>query len=391
MTWHVLDIGSIWIKEFTSALTESVPTLGWNRRMKSWVPRLSVGCLKSLQDPALNFIDFDLQRGYYRFPICQLIGFGRKLSSAIQRLSTDPGSSPLICTSAFYAAVAEKWRGPLVYYLTDFTPKYTDMNLSLVRSLDARICRRADAVFPNSVRIGRYLVEEAGCDPAKITVVPNATRTDNVSDSPLFGPAPLPSDVAHLQRPVAGVLGNLSHNMDWVLLREAIARTPWLTWVFVGPTHMPIPDERAGLAREQVMAAGKRVFFAGEKHYGALQSYARAFDVAILPYKKKEPTFSGSATRFYEHLAACRPIISTPAVFELHDKEPLLSLAATADELVFQLETLKAQQFADGFEVLRWNSSRTETWGHRAAVIRDSVASLVSVAGADLAEITVPL
>ena len=35
-----------------------------------------------------------------------------------------------------------------------------------------------------------------------------------------------------------------------------------------------------------------------------LAAYARAFDVAVLPYRRVEPTYSGSSTRFYEHLAA---------------------------------------------------------------------------------------
>jgi glycosyltransferase involved in cell wall biosynthesis len=391
VTWHVLDIGSIWIKEFASALSLSVPTLGWNRRMKSWSPRVSASPMEKLQDPPLDFINFDLQRGYYRFPIAQLTGFGRNMSLVVAKSSGDPISSPLICTSPFYAAVAEQWPGPVVYYLTDFTAKYSNMNSSLVRALDARMCCRADAVFPNSARIGHYLVDEAGCDSAKVTVVPNATRTDNILSEPLYEPAPLPPDVAHLPRPIAGVVGNLSHNMDWVLLRDAIARTPWLTWLFVGPTHMPIPDPDARAAREDVMAAAGRVFFAGEKHYGTLQSYARAFDVAILPYKKKEPTFSGSATRFYEHLAACRPIISTPGVEELLDKAPLLALTATSRELVRELENLRAQNFADGVERLRWEASRAETWGRRAAVIRDIVTGLSRTARPDLAEVAVPL
>ena len=63
-------------------------------------------------------------------------------------------------------------------------------------------------------------------------------------------------------------------------------------------------------ARNRVMAS-PQARFVGRKPYGELASYARAFDVAILPYRLCEPTYSGSSTRFYEHLAACRPMIAS--------------------------------------------------------------------------------
>ncbi len=95
---------------------------------------------------------------------------------------------------------------------------------------------------------------------------------------------------------------------DWVFLRQTIARTPGFSWLFVGPTSMPLCDAQQKAARAAVMAMGNRVRFLGARPYGDLQSYARSFDVALLPYRLSEPTFSGSSTRFYEHLAACRPI-----------------------------------------------------------------------------------
>ncbi len=183
---------------------------------------------------------------------------------------------------------------------------------------------------PNSQRIADYFVRDAGCDPAKITVIPQATRAANLYAKPPIGPEPLPADVADLVRPVAGVIGNLAANMDWVFLEQTILRTPELTWLLVGPSTMPValPQQRA--ARERLLAAAKisgaRIRFAGARTYGELQRYARSLDVAVLPYHKHEPTYSGSSTRFYEHLAACRPMIATEGFAELLSKEPLLRL-----------------------------------------------------------------
>ncbi len=119
-----------------------------------------------------------------------------------------------------------------------------------------------------------------------------------------------------------------------------------------------------------------RVRFVGAKPYGLLQRYARAIDVAVLPYRRAEPTFSGSSTRFYEHLAACRPIVSTRGFEELTHKEPLLRLADDAGDLADVLTALQTQHFEDGWEQARWQASRRGTWTMRAATLIRALARL---------------
>ncbi len=184
-----------------------------------------------------------------------------------------------------------------------------------------------------------------------------------------------------MHRPIAGVIGNLAENIDWILLREAIEKSPWLSWVFVGPTSMEIRDAEQLKARNFLMSLGGRVRFVGEKPYGDLRSYARTFDVAVLPYLKREPTYSGSSTRFYEHLAACRPMIATRGFEELLHKEPLLRLIDTSDELIASLNSLRAANFSDGREELRWRASQHETWERRAAQMIAALSARVEIAG----------
>ena len=109
----------------------------------------------------------------------------------------------------------------------------------------------------------------------------------------------------------------------------------------------------------------KSALFLGPKPYGELQAFARAFDVAVLPYLKSEPTYSGSSTRFYEHLAACRPMLATRGFAELLEKPPLLELVDTPTQMVAGLERLREMSFCDGFEEARWDASRTGTWENR--------------------------
>jgi glycosyltransferase involved in cell wall biosynthesis len=367
--WHVLDVGSIWMKEFAAALSNLVA-------VKCWAPEIrNFGYWEKwerdveLTDPCLQFTVFPMQRGYARFPIGAVLPTASQLTRRLERGTPEPANSTLVCTSPFYAPVAERWPGTVIYYLTDLTAAYPGLNRRQVEALDRRMCRVAALVCPNSCHTGRYLQTVAGCAADKILVIPNATRERNVLPVPLETPGAPPADLADLARPMVAVIGNLAYNLDWLLLRETVNRTPDFSWVFVGPTEMEIPDARMSEARSELMARGGRVRFTGAKPYAVLCQYARACDVAMLPYLRSEATFSCSATRFYEHLAACRPMISTRAVEELLHKEPLLKLVDTATEAVKELERLKNCAFRDGQEKARWKASADGTWEARAATM----------------------
>jgi glycosyltransferase involved in cell wall biosynthesis len=254
----------------------------------------------------------------------------------------------------------------VVYYSTDLTKGYAGMDPEQVVKLDYRMCRVAQAVCPNSQRIADYLQREAACDPARITVIPNATRASNVSELPLLSPSDPPADLRDLPRPIVGVIGNFASNMDWTLLESAVEKTHDVSWAFVGPTDMPIADAEATRLREKLTGLGGRVRFLGSRPYSQLAAYARCFDAALIPYAKSEPTISGSATRFYEHLAACRPILANRAHCELLTKEPLLKLVDDGAALSAEIERLRRNGFSDGLEEMRWKASRNGTWHVRA-------------------------
>ena len=368
--WQILDVGSIWMREFASALSEQVPTVAWQPAMV----RAGFGAVsvrrEQVADPPLEVRRFALQRGYSRAPVRWVLRFERRVLRLLLGACADATRSPLICTTPFYAPVAELWPGPVIYYATDLTVGYDGLDPKQVRQLDERMCRAARAVCPNSRRIAEYFVREVGCSPEKITVVPNATRESNVPTRPLEVPGELPGDLASVPRPIAGVIGNMAGNVDWTLVRGAIERTPWLGWVFVGPVGKPLVDREQDEARAWVQQRGR---FIGAKPYGELQQYARSFDVAVLPYRKKEPTYSGSSTRFYEHLPAGRPMVATRGFAELLEKEPLLTLVDTPEQAAEAMERLRAMGFKDGCEVARWEASRLGTWQERARMLRRSI------------------
>lgn len=383
--WHLLQVSDVLDLEFGSALAESVPVLAWQPQRSLLPSIVGVGeeeesisshVPAKLEDGGypLRVRKLPLIRGYARPPLSAIWPTQKDVYERLLAQTPDPQNSPLICSVPYFAGVAERWPGPVVYWLTDLIAEYSSANRERVMRLDRRMCAAATLVCPNSERLRTYLIQSAACDPLKIEIVPNATRAMNLLPSAPSRPASLPGIIKNVPRPIAGVIGNLAGNMDWLLLERVIEQTPWLSWVFVGPTSMAMDDPEARRAREAVMAHS-RTDFVGRQEYGDLASFARAFDVAVLPYKRCEPTYSGSSTRFYEHLAACRPMVATPGLEELTRKVPLLTLCDTAEQIIAALDTLREQGFDDGLTGRRWTESQHGTWSARARTVRDSLAS----------------
>ena len=257
-TWHVLDIASVPVTEFASALSKLTPALAWRPQVSSiGVLRRSVR-FETIANPPLRVAYFPVQRGCSS-PLIQWISrSAKRTQKLLLAQSTDASKCPLVCTSSFYAPVAERWPGPVVYYLTDLTTAYEGINGRQVRALDERLCRVAHLVCANSRRIGDYVIREAHCDSKKVVVIPNATRLRMSRQSTYAVPGNLPPDIAELSRPIAGVIGNLAGNLDWMLLREAIDRSPSISWVFVGPTSMKISEVSQRNARDLVISNGSQ-------------------------------------------------------------------------------------------------------------------------------------
>ena len=365
--WEILDVGSIWMREFASAMARAQSVVAWWPEMRALGAFQSWEREETIAEPALKVLRYPLQRGYARTPIQQLLPYQLALLKRLRAHCRDETNTALLCSTPFYAPVAEQWNGPVVYYVTDLTAGYATVDGVQVKALDRRMCAVASAVCANSRRLVEYLQHDAACAPEKITVVPNATRESNLSPEPLMEAGPLPAELAHLRRPIAGVIGNLSGNTDWELLAPVVEGTPWLTWLFVGPAQR-IREKAQEAARRRVMQS-RQVHFVGAKPYGELQAYARSFDVAILPYLKTEPTYSGSSTRFYEHLTACRPMLATRGFAELLEKPPLLELVDTPEEMIGGLERLRGMEFRDGLEEARWQASHDGTWEQRVKMV----------------------
>ena len=131
---------------------------------------------------------------------------------------------------------------------------------------------------------------------------------------------------------------------------------------------------RADLARVRGI---KNIHLLGKKNYSELPNYYRAVDVCIVAFQRTEHIRYSCPTRFYEHLAAGKPVVSTdfPAAREF--PEDMVRIAKDKEEFEQLVsESLKPGQ--DAFVERRKKLARENSWDGRAEKISQMIEAGIS-------------
>lgn len=106
-----------------------------------------------------------------------------------------------------------------------------------------------------------------------------------------------------LSRPVVGFGGSITHLIDTNLFNHIVKQNPDLSFVIIGPVL-----DKSVYNRIHKM---DNLYFFGNIHYHFYPKYVINFDIGIIPYHTKNNAHGGDAIKFYEYLAARKPIVTT--------------------------------------------------------------------------------
>ena len=239
---------------------------------------------------------------------------------------------------------------------------------------EEHLLRTVHRIAAVSLPLAELLAARGGHPKNHARAILNAVDADFLPPVCPAGPSALPEGL-RLPRPLAGVLGRVSSRLrlDW--LDEAIARTPWLHWVFVGEVEEAElrEEDRPTLDR---LLRHPRCTFTGWRSFEALSRFAGSFDVGVMPYSEASLNPLASPRRLFLHLPFGAPVLATPGCAQIDDFASLVDLCRSASELVDALERLRAVGFDDGRREQRWRAAQSHTWTHRAgellALIEDA-------------------
>ena len=277
------------------------------------------------------------------------LGFRRPLLWTYNPLTTQ-----LLDTSTFDG---------IVYHCVDDIAAQPGMPAAAIEAADRELTERADIVFTTSPR----LAETHRQWNAGTHFLPNVADYDHFARA-MAPETPVPEDLALIPAPRLGFIGAVSgYKVDFELLRHiALERPDWSVvvigrigegdpWTSAAPLH--------GLPNLHLL---------GPRSYDRLPAYLKGIDVGLLPNRTNEYTASMFPMKFFEYLAAGRPVVSV-ALPALEAYRDVACLADTRQEFMQGIERALAGSCAT--LDARLAVAAENTWDARTARMLELIAA----------------
>jgi len=188
----------------------------------------------------------------------------------------------------------------LVYHCVDDIKAQPGMPIDIIAKAEQELTTLADIVFVTSV----HLYETRVLWNKNTFYYPNVVDYDHFSKALKF--YELPKDIADIPHPRIGFIGALSgYKVDFHLIRYISDSRPDWEIVLIGEIGEGDP-----LTDPELISGRPNIHLIGPKLYKDLPAYLSGIDVAILPNTLNDYTRSMFPMKFFEYLAAGRPVVS---------------------------------------------------------------------------------
>ena len=339
------------VRQLLSPRQRALPPSGLKKRSES---------LFSLVPPRLLF---ECQR----FPsLDRLSAYFREVQ--IRRLLQKLGFQQVVLFlwNPRFANLLEKFDEAVSCYYVDeeFTSYYgmAESAKQRVRTREESLLRGVDLVFAN----GSALWERKSRYGNTLNV-PMGVDFELFSRALLEDTA-IPSDLAEIQTPRIGYVGNVNDKVDFELL-ESIARTkPQWSVVLVGPLSIRTPEFRSNYERLRLLS---NVHHLGFRPLQTLPNYIRGLDVCLMCYRIDGWAYYGYPLKLHEYLAGGKPVVGSdlPSIREFSG---VISIVRSPEEWRQAIESaLSDNTFAQITK--RVQIARENTWEERVRVIEEAI------------------
>ncbi|MCK4538031.1 MAG: glycosyltransferase [Candidatus Krumholzibacteria bacterium] len=222
----------------------------------------------------------------------------------------------------------------VIYHCVDNYSANPGVDREIVEQMERQVLERADLVLATSPS----LREKCSGLNSNCHYLPNVADFAHFSLA-LDPDTAVPSDLNTIPSPRAVFTGNVSgYKVDFELLRYAASELPGISFVLIGLVGAGDPGSDPSVLDEQ-----ENIHVMGVRDYLDLPAYLKGCDVGLIPFRINETTTGVFPMKFFEYLAAGKPVVTTglPALEEYsehcyiaRDRDTFVSLIRKSIEKV---------------------------------------------------------
>lgn len=319
------------------------------RRFFRWFkgPRVVSGSMVVLSPLVIPFHGFAPVRAFNR------LFLGAQVRYAAKRYGF---SSPILWCYAvnaadFFGQLDEKLK---VYHCVDDISANPLVPKEAVRRMEDKLLKSADVVFATS----KPLYESRKDKNASTYYMPNVADFGhfNRADSPQTKEA---GDLSAIPKPRIGFIGALSeYKLDFKLVHDIAKKRKDWNFVLIGPKGEGEKAADTGMFRDL-----KNVHLFDGRPYADIPSYLKGFDVCLLPNRMNEYTKNMFPMKFFEYLAAGKPVVST-ALESLKEHGDVCYISATEEEFEKNIEKALDEK-DESLKQRRMETAKLHGWDKR--------------------------
>lgn len=180
-----------------------------------------------------------------------------------------------------------------IYYRVDDFSEFPGVRKNLIQQLEHELIEKVDMVVASAENLAR-VGKKAKYLPHGVDFQ-HFSKTESEADKHDLR-------IRNIPGPIIGFFGLLNSWIDFELLAQAATDNPDLSFVFIGPSQLPA----------SALPSATNMHFLGPVSYEELPSYARFFDVALIPFKINPLTISVNPLKLMEYFSLGLPVVSTP-------------------------------------------------------------------------------
>jgi glycosyltransferase involved in cell wall biosynthesis len=242
----------------------------------------------------------------------------------------------------YYHSLAKQLNGFSIYYNVDDYQHYWKGRERQTQNAEDRAVNYAGLVVCVAQYRANQLRRIHSQKGDRIIHIPHGCSPQFMVDHPLEYPNPLPAELRHYSRPIAGYIGTLNYRFDFAYLAQVAAQLPDVTFVLGGALPQPQEGSENWWQGVEQVRQLSNVHFIGAVSHQQLGEYLQSFDLLLMIYSECNFNLNACPTKLWDYMGTSLPIVANNVVPEVNRWNELILISKHPEEFAKNInEALK--------------------------------------------------